>query len=168
MVKEVWRPVVGYEGYEVSSLGRIRSLNYKRGIGKIKLMAPQAKASGYLFIGLRKPKCKKKMLYIHRLVAFAFPEICGKWFEGCQVNHKNMRRDDNRAVNLEVCTAIENLAYSDIFEKPVLQLTRELVLVRKHSSRSRAAKETGISRANIFSCLKGKSKTAGGYIWRYA
>lgn len=45
---------------------------------------------------------------MHRLVAKAFPEICGEWFEGCVVDHINTVKDDNRAVNLKVCTQKEN------------------------------------------------------------
>ena len=37
--EEIWKPVRGYEGkYEVSSIGRVRSLNYN-GSGKVKTLA---------------------------------------------------------------------------------------------------------------------------------
>jgi hypothetical protein len=51
---------------------------------------------------------EKKQLSVHRLVAKAFPEICGKWFEGCQVDHIDTIRTNNNAYNLKVCTAKEN------------------------------------------------------------
>ena len=45
---------------------------------------------------------------VHRLIAKAFPEICGEWFEGAVVDHINGNCLDNRAVNLRVCTSKEN------------------------------------------------------------
>ncbi len=38
---------------------------------------------------------------------------------------------------------------------------------KRYDSKSQASKETGISRANIILCCKGKTKTAGGYHWHY-
>ena len=45
---------------------------------------------------------------IHILVAKAFPEICGEWFEGCVVHHINHNTKDNRAENLKVCSRKEH------------------------------------------------------------
>lgn len=39
---------------------------------------------------------------IHQLVARAFPEICGEWFDGCEIDHINGITTDNRAINLRV------------------------------------------------------------------
>lgn len=38
---------------------------------------------------------------------------------------------------------------------------------KKFESIAQASRETGISHANIISCCKGKTKTAGGYHWKY-
>ena len=46
---------------------------------------------------------------VHRLVAMAFPEICGVLKEGYQVDHINGVRDDNRAENLRCIPANENI-----------------------------------------------------------
>ena len=45
---------------------------------------------------------------IHILVAKAFPEVCGEWFEGCVVHHINHNSLDNRAINLKVCSRQEH------------------------------------------------------------
>ena len=54
---------------------------------------------------------------VSRLVAKAYPEICGEWFEGCEVDHINGIRDDNRAVNLKVCTHLDNIRNPLTIEK---------------------------------------------------
>lgn len=96
---EEWRAVVGYESYyEVSDLGRVRSLR----TGKLRRATPTD--WGYLHLSLSiegNPKHWK----VHRLVAMAFiPLIDGK----THVNHKNGDKLDNRAVNLEWMTKREN------------------------------------------------------------
>ena len=51
--------------------------------------------------------------------------------------------------------------------KPVLQYTEEGELVSKFSSQVEAAEKTEICRTSIGNALKGKYKTAGGFIWKY-
>lgn len=49
-----------------------------------------------------------KTQYLHVLVAKAFPEICGKYFEGCHVHHKDFNSANNAAENLMVVTTEEH------------------------------------------------------------
>jgi len=51
--------------------------------------------------------------------------------------------------------------------KPVVQLTRKEEFIREWSSAVAAGRGLSISKGNINSCLKGKRKTAGNYIWKY-
>lgn len=56
------------------------------------------------------PKYKgKKGERIYITIAKLFPEICGEWFEGCEVDHIDTNRFNNRADNLRVCTPKENM-----------------------------------------------------------
>ena len=50
-------------------------------------------------------------------------------------------------------------------EKPVVQYTKDMVVVAKYKSAIDAFRITGIR--HIHSCAKGNRKTAGGFIWRY-
>ena len=52
-----------------------------------------------------------KTYYVHIEVAKAFPEICGKWFKGCEVHHKDGNSLNNEATNLIVCTKAQHLEY---------------------------------------------------------
>ncbi|SNY95553.1 NUMOD4 motif-containing HNH endonuclease [Halomonas sp. hl-4] len=103
MSEEIWKSIEGYEGrYEVSSLGRARSLDretfYKDGRkGRVKgriLKGAYSKAHGYVVIGLD----SKDKRVLHRIIAEAFlPPTEYKE----TVNHINGDKLDNRASNLE-------------------------------------------------------------------
>ena len=107
-MSEVWKPIEGWEGrYEVSNMGKVRSLNYHM-TGKTKELSPITSGKGYLMIGLCRD-CKMKWAKVHRLVASAFlPNPENK----PQVNHKNGVKTDNRADNLEWVTDSENLRHA--------------------------------------------------------
>ena len=113
---EIWKPVEGYENlYEVSNLGRIKSLSRewkitnRRNTNNFKtiekILRPGYNSSGYAKIYLSKDGIAKEY-YIHQLVATAF---CEKQSYQTQVNHKNNRKKDNRANNLEWVSVSENL-----------------------------------------------------------
>lgn len=100
--EEIWKDIEGYEGlYQVSNLGRVKSI--------FKIMKPQKSGPerNYYKVCLWRDK-KPKQQHIHRLVAKAFPEICGMWFDGCEVDHLDTNTFNNTAANLRVCTAKEN------------------------------------------------------------
>lgn len=117
---EVWRdiPLEEFSGrYQVSSLGRIKSLNYycKNSIGdsykmvKGRIRKLTKHNSGYKMIGV----CingKNKNYLVHRIVALSFlPEVEGK----NQINHIDENKENNRVSNLEWCNAHENLTHND-------------------------------------------------------
>ena len=54
--------------------------------------------------------------YVHQEVAKAFPEICGEWFEGCEVHHKDGNSQNNEATNLIVCTKEQHWEYHRILK----------------------------------------------------
>ena len=105
--QEIWRNIKDYEWlYQVSNLGRIRSIKN----GDNRVIEGSISEYGYRNVRLCKHSIKRAFR-VGRLVAFAFPEICGEYFEGAQVNHKNENKLDNRAQNLEWCTQEYNMNY---------------------------------------------------------
>jgi hypothetical protein len=102
--REVWLPVVGYEGYyEVSDLGRVRSLR-RRGTEETIMSTRVEPHRGYSAIDLRRNN-RRKRFFVHRLVAEAF---LGPKPPGMQTRHLNDMKGDNRLLNLEYGTPSEN------------------------------------------------------------
>lgn len=99
--KEQWRPVKGYEGYEISSFGRVASYRRKTAI----IMKPQLNNAGYLVVWFSYKK-RNKIRLVHRLVAAAF---CTARQGRNVVNHKDGNRLNNKASNLEWVTTKENV-----------------------------------------------------------
>lgn len=177
MREELWKPVVGYEGiYEVSNLGSVASLNYKR-TGERKILKLSKTKKGYLYLVLRKDGCPKHHR-VHRLVAAAFvPNKNG----GQHVNHINENKMDNRAENLEWCTNEYNHRYGTINKriaaankngkcsKPVIA-TLEDGTEEYYPSMSEVNRRFGKSSAptRIGEVIRGKHKTAYGRTWRFA
>lgn len=89
--------------YSVSDLGNVRNDLTGR------ILKPIDGGKGYVKVRLFKGSQKDyNHIAVHRLVAFAFPEICGEYEEGLQVDHLNTIRNDNRAVNLRWVTPTQN------------------------------------------------------------
>lgn len=177
-IEEIWKPITGYENwYEISNLGNVRSLYYhsQKRVGKdLKLnpqiLSPALDKDGYYFVSLRNPETgESKNSKIHRLVALEFVPNPNNL---PLINHKDEDKSNNCFFNLEWCDANYNNNYgtknqrtSSTLKKPVYQYTINGELVNTFDGAIDAEKETGISRSSICFCIKGKTHTAGGYIW---
>lgn len=105
---EHWKPIPGYEGsYEVSDLGRVRSLDRITDRGRKwqgKTMTPSSLRSGYQIVTLWR-EGKQKTPLVHRLVLFAF---VGPAPDGTEALHANGNPADNELLNLSWGTHSEN------------------------------------------------------------
>lgn len=109
---EEWREIPGYEGYyEVSSLGRVRSIDrwvtYSNGRKQFyegKLLKQDADKKGRFTVGLNK-KGKPSTKRVHILVALAF---IGPRPDGMVICHCNGNNKDNRLINIRYDTQSEN------------------------------------------------------------
>jgi hypothetical protein len=193
---EIWKDVVGYEGYyKVSNLGRVKSLdrivkhskewNQKK---KGKIIKLAKRPNGYIAVGLSK-NGKVSQMYVHRLVAEAFlPNSENKE----HVDHINTIRDDNRADNLRWTTRKENANNPMTIEKykecnkgernpwygrnardmkttrPVVQLTLDGKLVKVWDSTRQTEKE-GFRHSEVSAVCRGYrgAKTHKGFLWMY-
>jgi len=103
LLLERWKTVNKHPMYEVSDLGKIR--NKKTG----KMLNPYDDGSGYLRVKLNGKNCR-----LHILVAVAFiPNLDNLPI----VNHKDTKKHNCKAVNLEWVTPSENVQHSWDFRK---------------------------------------------------
>jgi hypothetical protein len=105
---EEWRPCPGYEGlYEVSSLGRVKTLG-DRG-GRVRLLRPGPDQTGYPQIALTKDG-KRTPKTVHRLVALAFHGDKRNALH-IEVAHLDGDMTNARADNLKWVSKVENRAH---------------------------------------------------------
>lgn len=165
MINEEWKPVKGYEGrYEVSNLGRVRSLKRATTNG---VVLKQTIKHGYMHVCLSKEN-KPSTKRVHRLVAEAFiANPMGKPV----VNHIDGDKTNNAASNLEWATNSENELHSFrvLGKKPNIpwkgkprKFARKLsyadavaIIDSKRPSRELAA-EFGVSKTTILNIRKRK------------
>jgi hypothetical protein len=103
--EEKWLTIPYLPNYQASCWGNIR--NAKTG----RLKAQHKNWAGYLRVQIwkgKRPDRQNKNYSSHRIVACTWIYDDGREMD---VNHKNLKRNDNRACNLEYLTHLENCNY---------------------------------------------------------
>lgn len=179
-MQEIWKDVKGYEGiYQISSLGRLRSLDRivvtKAGWTKrhkgVLIKTECVQNSGYIKVDLHK-NGKAKPYLLHRIVAETFLENPNSF---PQVNHKDQNKLNNCAYNLEWCTQLYNNHYGDCMErgantqrKEFYQMDMNGNIIKKWKGFKKIQRELGYQRKLIYLCCVGKRESYMGYKWAYA
>ena len=154
------KDIPGYEGlYAVTRDGRVWSHRTKI------FLALNDNAHGYLYVSLCK-NGQSKNKRINRLVAEAFCEKPEGWEPSWDVAHEDDNRYNNHWTNLKWKTRKENMD-TDHFRAnakkrgkcPVLCVETGTV----YPSQAAAARDLGVCRRSISSCLAGDLMTTGGY-----
>lgn len=176
-MEEIWKDVKGYEGYyQVSTLGRIKSLSRHRKVGwadytsKEKIIAQCNHRCGYKLVLLHK-NGEKKMYKVHQLVATAF--IFNPNNLPC-VNHKDEDKTNNCVDNLEWCDHSYNNNYGSRNEKvrkanckTVIQLSLDGKYIKEWNGMREAARSIGCVCSRISEVCRGKRRSHGGYLWKF-
>jgi hypothetical protein len=159
---EVWKTIQGWEQYEISSFGRVKSFKGR----KDRILKSWSFSDGYSQVTL----CNRGFntgKSIHRLVAEAFiPNPENK----PQVNHINGIKTDNRVENLEWVTPEENMIhaylaglikegskhYNSKLNDEQVSKMRNLYRTGNYSQRD-LAKKFGTTQANVSNVISGKT-----------
>ena len=111
-IRSVFHRGIDYNGYyTVNDIGVVSSLDRVDCAGrhlKGKVLKQIVAPNGYVQVALSingKPRTAR----VHEIVARAFPEICGEWFKGCEVDHIDADKTNNKATNLRVVTHTMNM-----------------------------------------------------------
>ena len=101
MENEIWKDIEGFEKYQISSYGRVKSYHNNKQI----YLKPRKNNRGYYLVNLYNNNIKKTFT-IHRLVSKAFiPNPENK----TEANHLNGIKTDNQVTNLDWATHKENI-----------------------------------------------------------
>lgn len=174
---EIWKDTQ-YDGYQVSSLGNVRSIDryQKNSDGKTYRYSGRVLSKtnmkgrdgyGYYVVNIRQHG-KSNVVLVHRLVATAFIDNPDNL---PTVNHLDGDKHNNDYHNLEWASYSDNNihALNNSLRYPrgdaVAQKTIDGDVINIFRSAVDAEKETGISKGSISHCINGRTKTAGGYIW---
>jgi len=166
MSNEEWADIPNFVGYQVSTLGRVRSLdrivacrNGRTQNRKGKILRPAPSQDGYPMVVLCIAGVPWTKL-VHDLVASAF---LGERPEGHEVHHRNTRRDDNRLSNLSYRPGDQHLIEHFTGEaNPAARLTDTLVseiksLLEQKVPQTAIAKYAGVHKSQITRIKKGQA-----------
>ena len=173
-IKEIFKPIYGFEKYFVSNMGNVKS-------DKTNRLLKIQKKTDYSRVGINNIN-KRYCFLVHRLVAKAFiPNPENK----LTVNHINHNTHDNRVENLEWSTSREQNEhnYNTETEKRQTNRARSVVCFNKSTNEKiqefRSLTEASVwlneksNSNNVESCLAGIRGSLNnewickGYIWKY-
>lgn len=163
---EEWRTIKGYEGrYEVSNLGRVRSVSHLSWNGYCywqkegRILSQRIQRAGYYVVDLKLNQQQKTKL-VHRLVAEAFISDIGTNV----INHIDENRLNNRVDNLEIVSQKINLYKSSKFNKYMGRLRQPITVYDKQinsmvtfNSKTEACDHYNLS-TSYFSMLQSRNK----------
>ena len=166
---EIWKAIKGYDGYEVSNMGRVISKKRTRpdeasGDAPIRILKIQYDNKGRAQVQIMGNDGKMHCKRVARMVAEAFLPNDKNY------THVECLDGDNRNCH------VENLCWTNMTSemkshyknatKIVHQYTIDGHYIRSWNSAAEIHEKLGIE--NVSSVCIGRAKSAGGYLWRYA
>jgi hypothetical protein len=177
-MEEIWKSIKDLKGYEVSSLGNVRSIDRsiigKDGVKqhfKGNIISKFKDSRGYIAVTLTYKNNYKRFL-VHRLVAEAFIPNPNNY--PC-INHKDENKSNNNVDNLEWCTVKYNNSYGDRIKRIryktsyiISQLDKNNNLIGIYRGIMLASKINRFEFASVQRCVFNKQHYSYGYKFRLA
>jgi len=172
--EEIWRAHPEYTGTEVSTFGRVRTLDRVvpcRGNGtrfvKGRILKQYSDKGGYLQAQIKVNE-KWIMKRVNRLVAQTFIDNPDNL---PMVNHRDCNIKNNHVENLEWCTASYNARYREKYGvsrmkaagHPLFAINLATLEVSKFPSQTEAGRAFGVLQTSITAVIKGRRNQAGGF-----
>lgn len=162
---EQWKIIKNNPNYEVSSCGRVHNLITNN------ILHP-SETCGYYKVRLSTGGITTDWL-IHKLVFSTFnPEV--QDIEKMCIDHIDGNKHNNNIDNLRLITISENVKHAYYTQKtnsnikPVNQFDKDNNLIATYPSCREAGRQLNLDSSSITKCCKGKLKTTGGFIFKYA
>jgi len=169
METEIWKAHPDIVGIEVSTMGRVRTLDRvtssekRTRFQKGRILKQSYNGNGYLKVNIP-INGKQASKRVNRLVAQTFIHNIDNL---PQVNHRDCNRTNNHVENLEWCDNLYNVKYREKYgktqSKPLLAINLATLEVSQFQSQSEASRALGVKQGSISMVIKGKQKRSGGY-----
>ena len=162
---EQWVLAKDNKNYKVSSCGRVRNL-------KTNNILHSVETCGYYKVRLSKDGKTTDWL-VHKLIFFSFHPEISELNNYC-IDHIDGNKHNNYLNNLRQITISENVKNAYYTQKtnsnikPVKQFDKKLNLLAIFPSSREAGRQLNLDSSSIIKCCKGKLKTTGGFIFKYA
>ena len=164
---EEWRSIKDHPDYRISTEGRFQSK--KRGDWRDMKVSPDGCGYMQAFMSENGQRYTRK---IHKLMQDVFFESDPGRPE---INHKNGNKRDNRLVNLEQCSRLENMRHAcdtKLFVRPDNSgVPKKRIMIREtgqiYESINECARAINGSQGNISECLLGRRNKHLGYHFDY-
>ena len=170
---EIWKPIKTESGYEVSNLGRVRSVDRCGCVflyGKNRIRHYKGRVLAQSLDGkknYRQVNICGRVYSVHRLVAEAFVDNPNDYKE---VNHKDENKQNNEASNLEWCDHRYNSNYGSkklsvrgernpcnkFSEETIREIRREYIEGDSKNGLTALSKKYGISLTHTYNIIHRK------------
>lgn len=77
---------------------------------------------------------------------------------------RSMHRKLHREIHEKMGKSLSKIEKQSI---PIIQFSKDGALIKEWQSAKEARRQLGISQSHICNCLRGRRKSAGGFVWRY-